>query len=294
MRADGTVVLHQGAADIGQGSNTVIPQIFARALGVDVAQIAVIDGDTDRTPDAGKTSASRQTFVTGKAARLAGEALRRLLLAQVNAADDGRIVLGTGQGMGLVVQDATGPHRLRLADLPVDAEGYVLRVQETYDPPTLPLDENGQGAPYAQYGYAAHLAMVEVDTKLGTTRVLQIVAAHDVGCAINPLLVEGQVQGGVAQGLGMALMEEYLPGRTENLHDYLMPTFGDVPPIETLIIEEPDAHGPYGAKGLGEHALIPTAPAILNAIGRATGAQLRKLPVTPARLRAALKEVGHA
>ena len=294
VRADGTVVLHQGAADIGQGSNTVIPQIFARALGVDVAQIAVIDGDTDRTPDAGKTSASRQTFVTGNAARLAGEALRRLLLAQVNAADDSRIVLGTGQGTGLVVQDATGPHRLRLADLPVDAEGYVLRVQETYDPPTLPLDENGQGAPYAQYGYAAHLAMVEVDTKLGTTRVLQIVAAHDVGCAINPLLVEGQVQGGVAQGLGMALMEEYLPGRTENLHDYLMPTFGDVPPIETLIIEEPDAHGPYGAKGLGEHALIPTAPAILNAIGRATGAQLRKLPVTPARLRAALKEVGHA
>jgi len=181
-----------------------------------------------------------------------------------------------------------------LTDLPTDAEGYVLRVQETYDPPTLPLDENGQGAPYAQYGYAAHLALVEVDTKLGTTRVLHIVAAHDVGCAINPLLVEGQVQGGVAQGLGMALMEEYLPGRTENLHDYLMPTFGDVPPIETLIIEEPDAHGPYGAKGLGEHALIPTAPAILNAIGRATGARLRKLPVTPARLRAALKEVGHA
>jgi CO/xanthine dehydrogenase Mo-binding subunit/aerobic-type carbon monoxide dehydrogenase small subunit (CoxS/CutS family) len=298
VRADGTVVLHQGATDIGQGSNTVIPQIFARALGVDVAQIEMIDGDTDRTPDAGKTSASRQTFVTGNAARLAGEALRRLLLAQVNAADDSRIVLGagngTGPGAGLVVEDATGPHPLRLADLPTDAEGYVLRVQETYDPPTLPLDENGQGAPYAQYGYAAHLALVEVDTKLGTTRVLHIVAAHDVGCAINPLLVEGQVQGGVAQGLGMALMEEYLPGRTENLHDYLMPTFGDVPPIETLIIEEPDAHGPYGAKGLGEHALIPTAPAILNAIGRATGARLRKLPVTPARLRAALKEVGHA
>ena len=91
-------------------------------------------------------------------------------------------------------------------------------------------------------------------------------AAHDVGQAINPLLVEGQVQGGIAQGLGMALMEEYLPGRTENLHDYLMPTIGDVPPIETLIIEQADAEGPYGAKGLGEHVLIPTAPALLNAI----------------------------
>ena len=290
LRGDGTVVLHQGAMDIGQGSNTVIPQIFAQALGVDVARVALVDGDTDRTPDAGKTSASRQTFVTGNAARLAGAALRRAILAQVNAAEDAVI----GLGDGISVSDATGTHRLRLDALPADAEGYVIRVQETYDPPTLPLDENGQGHPYAQYGYAAHLAQVEVDLALGTTRVLGIVAAHDVGRAINPLLVEGQVQGGVAQGLGMALMEEYLPGRTENLHDYLIPTIGDVPPIETVIVEVPDAHGPYGAKGLGEHALIPTAPAILNAIQRATGARLRHLPVTPARLRAALKEAGHA
>lgn len=287
--ADGTVVLHQGAADIGQGSNTVIPQIFAQALGVDVHSITCVDGDTDRTPDAGKTSASRQTFVTGNAARLAGEALRRLVLAQVNAAETATILLESG----ITIQDGDNTHVLRLEDLPVDDEGYVFRVKETYDPPTKPLDENGQGVPYAQYGYAAHLAYVEVDMKLGTTRVLRIVAAHDVGRAINPLLVEGQVEGGVAQGLGMALMEEYLPGRTENLHDYLIPTIGDVPPIETIIIEEPDAHGPYGAKGLGEHALIPTAPAILNAIRRASGARLRKLPVTPARLRAAILETEH-
>ncbi len=289
VRADGTVVLHQGAADIGQGSNTVIPQIFARALGADVLRIAIVDGDTDRTPDAGKTSASRQTFVTGNAARLAGEALRRQILSHVNAADDSRIDLGDG----VHVIDGAATHRLRLDHLEPDADGYVMRVLESYDPPTKPLDENGQGDPYAQYGYAAHLAMVEVDLKLGTTRVLHMVAAHDVGCAINPLLVEGQIHGGVAQGLGMALMEEYLPGRTENLHDYLIPTFGDVPPIDTIIIEEPDAHGPYGAKGLGEHALIPTAPAILNAITRATGARLRRLPVTPARLRAAIRQAGH-
>ena len=289
LRADGTVVLHQGAADIGQGSNTVITQIFAQALGVDPAGIRLVGGDTDVTPDAGKTSASRQTFVTGNAARLAGLALRRQVLALVNAPEDAVLRLGAGA----CVEDGGGRHALRLEQMDEDGEGYVLRVAETYDPPTEPLDENGQGVPYAQFGYAAHLAMVEVDTALGTTRVLRLVAAHDVGQAINPLLVEGQVQGGVAQGLGMALMEEFLPGRTENLHDYLIPTFGDVPPIDTLIIEEEDAHGPYGAKGLGEHALIPTAPAILNAITRATGARLRQVPVTPARLRAALKAAGH-
>ena len=142
-------------------------------------------------------------------------------------------------------------------------------------------------------GYAAHLAVIEVDHALGTVKPIKITAAHDVGQAINPMLVEGQVQGGVAQGLGMALMEEYLPGRTDNLHDYLIPTIGDVPPIETIIIEEPDAHGPYGAKGLGEHVLIPTAPALLNAIKDATGVRVTQIPATPARLRALLREKEH-
>lgn len=128
-----------------------------------------------------------------------------------------------------------------------------------------------------------------MDTALGTTKPVKFVAAHDVGRAINPMLVEGQVHGGIAQGLGMALMEEYLPGRTENLHDYLIPTIGDIPPIETIIIEEPDAHGPYGAKGLGEHVLIPTAPAILNAIRDATGVRLTRVPATPSRLHAAMR-----
>ena len=114
-------------------------------------------------------------------------------------------------------------------------------------------------------------------------------AAHDVGRATNPLLIEGQVEGGIAQGLGMALMEEYIPGRTENLHDYLIPTIGDIPPIETILIEEPDEHGPYGAKGLGEHVLIPTTPAILNAIRDATGARTTEIPATPSRVFAAIK-----
>jgi CO/xanthine dehydrogenase Mo-binding subunit/aerobic-type carbon monoxide dehydrogenase small subunit (CoxS/CutS family) len=285
IRRDGILVLHQGAVDIGQGSNTVITQIFAEALGVPVGTVTLTGADTDITPDAGKTSASRQTFVTGNAARLAGEALRRQILQRVNAEEDATIAFGNGR---ITVIGKTETHGIALTLLPED-NGYVFDAVETYDPPTAPLDANGQGAPYAQYGYAAHVAVVEVDTTLGTVKVIGYTAAHDVGRAINPLMIEGQVQGGIAQGLGMALMEEYLPGRTENLHDYLIPTIGDIPPIETIIVEEPDEHGPYGAKGLGEHVLIPTTPAILNAIAHATGVRITQTPATPSRVLAAIK-----
>ncbi len=290
IRADGTIVLHQGAMDIGQGANTVISQLFANALGVPVHALTLIGADTDVTPDAGKTSASRQTYVSGNAARLSGAAMRAQILERMNVAEDAQLEIADGI---IHATDNAGRHSFALSSLSADGEGYVLRSEETYDPPTKPLDENGQGAPYAQFGYAAHLVVVEVDTAFGTVKPLHFVAAHDVGKAINPMLVEGQVQGGIAQGLGMALMEEYLPGRTENLHDYLIPTIGDMPPVETLIIEEPDAHGPYGAKGLGEHVLIPTAPAILNAIHNATGVRITQVPATPARVRAALKAKSH-
>ena len=119
-----------------------------------------------------------------------------------------------------------------------------------------------------------------------------VVAAHDVGAAVNPTLVEGQIEGGIAQGIGLALMEEYVPGRTENLHDYLFPTIGDVPEIECLLVEDPEPLGPYGAKGIGEPALIPTAPAILNAVHHATGVRLRRLPILPHRVREALVAAG--
>ncbi|MEY8837940.1 xanthine dehydrogenase family protein molybdopterin-binding subunit, partial [Cribrihabitans sp. XS_ASV171] len=290
ITAEGRLKLHQGAMDIGQGANTVIAQLYATALGVPVGVIELIGADTDITPDGGKTSASRQTYVSGNAARLSGEAMRAQILSRVNAGPEATIHLEPG---AIRVEDGGRSHVIELAALDPDEEGYVLRSEETYDPPTKPLDENGQGVPYAQFGYAAHLAVVEVDTRMGTVRPIRFLAAHDVGHAINPALVEGQVHGGIAQGLGMALMEEYIPGRTENLHDYLIPTIGDIPPIDTLIIEEPDAHGPYGAKGLGEHALIPTAPALLNAIRNACGVQMYELPVTPARLRAAILEQGH-
>ncbi len=283
IRADGTVVLHQGAMDIGQGANTVITQIFASAFGVPAGSVARIGADTDVTPDAGKTSASRQTFVSGNAARLAGEALRAEVLRRLNASPEARLEFAPGRVR------AEGAE-LDLARLEPDTEGYVLRAEESYDPPTKPLDADGQGHPYAQFGYAAHVAVVEVDTELGRVHPLRFHAAHDVGRAINPLLIEGQVQGGIAQGLGMALMEEFIPGRTENLHDYLIPTIGDMPPVTTHIVEVPDAHGPYGAKGLGEHALIPTAPALLNAVAHATGVRIRRLPATPDVVRAAILE----
>jgi CO/xanthine dehydrogenase Mo-binding subunit len=154
----------------------------------------------------------------------------------------------------------------------------------------VPLDQDGQGVPYATYAFAAQMAEVEVDLALGTTKVLRITASHDVGRAINPMQVEGQIHGGIAQGLGLALMEEYHAGRTENLHDYLIPTFGDVPPIDVILIEDAEPLGPYGAKGVGEPALVPTAPAIFSAIRHATGVVVRHAPATPARLRAAIKE----
>ena len=285
VTSKGQIVLHQGAMDIGQGANTVITQIFATALGVPVAAVQIVGADTDVTPDAGKTSASRQTYVSGNAARLSGEKLRAEILGKMNVATDA--VLSSGNGM-IVASDAAGEHRLDVAAMVADGEGFVFRSEETYDPPTKPLDANGQGAPYAQFGYAVHLVVVDVDTAMGTVKPVKFVAAHDVGKAINPMMVEGQVHGGIAQGLGMALMEEYIPGRTENLHDYLIPTIGDIPEIETIIIEEEDEHGPYGAKGLGEHVLIPTAPAILNAIKAATGVRLHKVPATPALVRAAI------
>ena len=181
-----------------------------------------------------------------------------------------------------------GGKRSRLAELPLDAHGYVITCEATFDPPTSPLDENGQGSPYAVFGFGAHMAEIEVDVDLGTVRVLKVTAAHDVGRAINPTLIEGQIEGGVAQGLGMALMEEFFPGKGENLHDYLIPSAGDVPPVESILIEDPSSMGPFGAKGIGEQAVIPTAPAILNAIHDAVGVRIHKIPATPDRVRAAI------
>jgi aldehyde oxidoreductase len=275
----GTLTLYSGAVDIGQGSNTVMTQIAADALGLPAAQVALVSGDTDLTADAGKTSASRQTFVSGMAAERAGRDLRQQILRLANAGPEAVLTL---DGATLTVRDGGEVRTIELATAgPLTGEG-------TFDPPTTPLDADGQGIPYATYAFAAQIAMVEVDTELGTVKVLRVVAAHDVGRAINPTLVEGQIQGGIAQGLGLALMEEYLPGRTENLHDYLIPTAGDVPEIECILIEDGEPLGPSGAKGVGEPGLVPTAPAILGAVHHATGVRATRVPLLPHRLREAI------
>jgi len=319
LARDGSLTFFNGAVDIGQGSSTVLLQIAADALGLPVRAFGMVVGDTDLTEDAGKTSASRQTFVSGNAARLAAEDLRRKILALANAGPDAKLTL---EGAKLSIADGEASRTVDLATLvipefrvseisgtqgaehvkalgpgsprsraPAGMTGrdVVLEGLGCWDPPTSPLDENGQGVPYATYGFAAQMAEVEVDTVLGTTRVVEIIAAHDVGRAINPTLVEGQIHGGIAQGLGMALMEEYIPGRTENLHDYLIPTVGDMPSIKTYLIEDAELDGPFGAKGVGEPALIATAPAILSAIRHATGARMTRVPVLPHRLWEALQ-----
>ena len=291
LSRDARVLFRNGAQDIGQGSSTIMLQIMADALGLPMERIDMVVSDTDLTEDAGKSSASRQTFVSGRAAQIAGADLRSRILALVNAGAQADIRLD-GEELHIIGNDGV-EHAVALGRLPVVAgEDIVLEGRGVFDPPTTPLDENGQGTPYATYGFAAQVASVEVDLELGTVTPRRIVAAHDVGAAVNPTLVEGQIEGGIAQGIGLALMEEYVPGRTENLHDYLFPTIGDVPEIECLLIEDPEPLGPYGAKGIGEPALIPTAPAILNAVYHAAGVRLRRVPILPHRVREALEEAG--
>ena len=288
LRQNGRVMLYNGAQEIGQGTYTIMPQIAADALGLPVSKIDQIHGDTDLTADAGKSSASRQTFVSGNAAKFAGEDLRRQLLALLKVSEPvelhlSKTELRARRNFGTIAM-------LDLATLPpVNPQGDIACGSGYFNPPTVPLDADGQGVPYATFGFAAQIAEVEVDLDLGTVKVLHVHAAHDVGRAINPTQVEGQIHGGIAQGLGMALMEEYISGRTDNLHDYLIPTLGDVPPITTHIIEDAEPLGPCGAKGVGEPALIPTAPAIFGAIRDATGVSVRFAPCTPDRLRALIK-----
>jgi aldehyde oxidoreductase len=281
LAGDGTLTFFNGAVDIGQGSTTVLTQIAADTLGLPPEKFTLVIADTGLTADAGKSSASRQTFVSGNATRLAALDLRQKILALANAGEDATLSL---DGSRLTIGTGEGSRRIDLTTLSAGVSGVVLEGTGTWDPPTTPIDANGQGNPYATYGFAAQIAEVEVDMRLGTTKVLSIVAAHDVGRAINPTLTEGQIHGGIAQGLGLALLEEFVPGRTENLHDYLIPTVGDMPEIRTYLIEDPDPNGPFGAKGVGEPALIATAPAILGAIRHATGVRITRVPALPHRV----------
>jgi CO/xanthine dehydrogenase Mo-binding subunit len=173
------------------------------------------------------------------------------------------------------------------ADIAVRAlrTGVPLKWQGFFDPDTSPLDpQTGAGKPYATYAFATHVAEVEVDTLSGEVRVVRITAAHDVGKAINPENVRGQIYSGVAMGVGLALMEEYRPGVTKSLKDYHIVTAADMPEVTAIIVEDPEPTGPFGAKGVGEPALIPTAPAIANAVANALGARVYELPLNLERV----------
>ncbi|MEK9557394.1 MAG: molybdopterin cofactor-binding domain-containing protein, partial [Alphaproteobacteria bacterium] len=170
ITGDGRLILHQGATDIGQGSNTVITQICADALGMPLADFELVGPDTALTPDCGKTSASRQTFITGKAAELSGRRLRADILRLSNMSEEATIRL---EGAAIVISDGSATRRIELAEMPADEFDYVLRAEESFDPPTVPLDENGQGTPYAVYGYGAQVAEIEVDLQLGTVKVIR-------------------------------------------------------------------------------------------------------------------------
>jgi CO/xanthine dehydrogenase Mo-binding subunit len=286
LSATGALTLFSGVVEVGQGGSTAMAQIAAEALGVPLAAINVVMGDNDRTLDTGKTSASRQTFISGRATLEAAQELRRQLCRLANAGPDAAIHF---EGAQVRVTEAGRERLVALGTLAPLASGDVLFATGTFDPPAGKLDAAGQGRQYATYAFGAQIALVEVDTELGMARVLNMVAAHDVGRALNPAMVEGQIRGGIAQGLGFALTEEYLPGITDNLHDYLLPTALDVPPIECILVEDPEPLGPFGAKGVGEPALVPTAAAIAGAIRHATGLRAVRLPLLPHRLKAGLE-----
>ena len=286
MDPAGAVTLYTGCADIGQGSTTVLAQIVAETLCLEADAIQLVVGDTKYTTNAGATSASRQTYISGNAVKEAAEKLRELLMT--GAVD----VLKVGKGSlmldsGFVADSNDNAKRVSFSKLAARAykKGLPFVCQGYFDPETVPLDpETGQGVPYSTYAFACHLAFVTVDTMTGEVRVEKVVAAHDVGKAIYPEGVIGQICGGVAMGVGFALMEEFMHGQTESMKDYFIPTCKDMPEVIPIIVESREPTGPFGAKGVGEPALIPTAPAILNALNDALGERIYSLPANLERV----------
>lgn len=295
MQPDGHVTLFTGCADIGQGSTTVLVQIAAETLGIKPETIGVVVGDTKYTTNAGATSASRQTYISGNAVKNAAAKLADVLLTEaVNRLKAPKAALFFDDDHVAVI-DAPET-RVSLAGLAkrAHAKGVSLSWQGYFDPETVPLDpETGAGIPYATYAFACHLALVEADALTGEVRVEKVVAAHDVGKAIHPENVIGQICGGVAMGLGFAVMEAFVPGKTESMKDYHIPTSADMPEVVPIIVEDAEPSGPFGAKGVGEPALIPTAPAIVNALSAALGQRIHTLPASLERVLAASIKSGH-
>jgi CO/xanthine dehydrogenase Mo-binding subunit len=264
------VEVHTAAMEVGQGLVTVCQQIARTILGTD--RVAVVWDDTSQIGSAGSTSASRQTQMTGGAVHAAAVGLRD----QIIAAHDGDEL--RDDGVYLNGERTATIDEVCVAG-PVDCS-----VQFRH-PETFPPDENGQGDVHAGFVVAAHRAVVDVDPELGLVRVVRVDTAQDVGTALNPQAITGQLEGGIMQGMGLAVMEQLVVEEGVILNptftDYLIPTFLDAPDVETRIIEEGDHWGPFGAKGIGESPTISSTPAIVAAINAATGKQLTRVPVLP-------------
>jgi len=291
----GTISLYTGCADIGQGSTTVLAQIAAEILGIRSQEIKLYVADTLSTTNAGATSASRQTYISGNAVKQAAEKLAGVLLTEaVNKLKVPKTHLVLKGGFARKIDNPDNRVELSVLAQHAKQKGIPLEWQGYFDPETVPLDpETGEGVPYATYAFASQLALLTVDTLTGEVSVDKIFAAHDVGKAIHPENVKGQICGGVAMGMGFALMEEFVPGQTQSMKDYHIPTLADMPEIEPIIVESTEPSGPFGAKGVGEPALIPTAPAILNALANALGTRIYDLPASLERVLEASIEAGH-
>lgn len=280
LYSDGVLEVRTSSAEIGQGLVTVLQLIVAEEFGVPPSHVRVLLSDTDLTPDGGPTTASRQTYVSGNAARGAAEVLRQAVattLAEKYDQPPGRIrfVEGLAQVNG---------HAIPLGDVvaTMQSEGRQPRAAfEYWAPNTRPLGEGGDM--HFAFSFAAQAVEVEVNTRTGEVQVLRVVAANDVGKAINPLGLQGQIEGGVVMGLGNALTEDFIMQDgvpvTDRLARYRMPSIVHTPEIISIVVEHPTADGPYGAKGVGEISSIPTTPAITNAIYNAVGVRVDRLPV---------------
>ncbi|MCX8022265.1 MAG: xanthine dehydrogenase family protein molybdopterin-binding subunit [Syntrophorhabdaceae bacterium] len=295
----GKVDVFTGSTDIGQGSDTVIAQIVAEVLGISIEDVNVINNDTDVCPWDVGVHASRTTFVAGNSALYAAEKIKAEILTIVShmlGEDVAFLDIKNGVVYSKRDKEKSMPLGKALRSIHYATGGKMLMAECFYDPANENFDREFKGNLSVSYAYGAHGVEVEVDRKTGKVKILNYVAAHDVGRAINPMLLEGQIFGGGVMGLGYALGEEmvYINGvlKNGNFLDYKIPTAKDVPPIETIIVETVDKDGPFGAKGIGEPGLVPTAPAISNAIYDAVGVRIKDLPITPEKILKALKEKG--
>lgn len=277
---DGTAQVRTSAAEIGQGLPTILAMITAEELGLPYERVSVLLSDTDLTPDGGPTTASRQTFVTGNAARYAAKGMREILAQtaseHLDAAPDTLLFKD-----GFIRQNG---HKLPFEEVVKRArqENRPTRYLHEYlAPATKPLGTEGDM--HFGFSYAAQAALIELDTQTGEVHVLKIVTATDIGRALNPLALQGQVEGGIMMCLGNALTEEYIVEHgkvwTDLLAKYKMPSIKHTPEIVSFLVEDEISSGPYGAKGVGEISSIPTTPAITNAIYNACGVRVRRLPV---------------